>query len=154
MHLYSNSLSIVATISSLVMSELFCACFSCSNNYNLSHNSLGSDDKNIVFEIPEAEIIKPGDSTNFIGVLSLLLFLPSSFTSKFISFAKLYISCLSDKLARSTLLFLLGIFFKRPFSSNSLPVSPNVNKLLHKVTGIVMCINKSLTLIELQCFLV
>ena len=57
MHLYSNNLSTIATISSLIMSELFPACFSCNNHFNL-HDSSGSDDKNIVFETPEAETIK------------------------------------------------------------------------------------------------
>ena len=70
MHLYSNNLSTIAMISSLFMSELFPACFSCNNNFNLSQSSLGSDDKNIVFETPEAETIKPGDLSTFISVLS------------------------------------------------------------------------------------
>ena len=35
-HLYSNNLSTIATISSLIKSELFPACFSCSNKFNLS----------------------------------------------------------------------------------------------------------------------
>ena len=41
MHLFSNNLSTIAIISSLIMSELFPACFSCSNNFNLSDNSSG-----------------------------------------------------------------------------------------------------------------
>ena len=57
-------------ISSLIMSELFPACFSCSNIFNLSQSLSGSDDKNIVFETPEAETIKPGDLSNFKGVQS------------------------------------------------------------------------------------
>ena len=88
-------------ISSLIMSELFPACFSCNNNFNLSQSSLGSDDKNIVFETPEAETIKPGDLSNFISVLSQVDLLPKAFVSKFISFA--YIIFLSCKLARLTL---------------------------------------------------
>ena len=40
MHLYSNNLSTIATISSLINSELFPPCFSCNSNFNLSHNSL------------------------------------------------------------------------------------------------------------------
>ena len=70
MHLYSNNLSTIATISSLIKSELFPACFFCSNIFNLSQSSSGSDDKKIVFETPEAETIKPGDFNNFIRVLS------------------------------------------------------------------------------------
>ena len=75
--------------------------YSCNNNFNLSHNSLGSDDKNIVFETPEAVIA--GDLSNFISVLSRVVLLPQAFVSKFISFAKSYISFLSCILARSTL---------------------------------------------------
>ena len=40
MHLYSNSLSIIAVTSSVTMSKLFAACFSCSNNKHESINSL------------------------------------------------------------------------------------------------------------------
>ena len=82
-------------MSSLNNSELFPASFSCSNNPNLSHNSLGSDDENIVFETPEAETIKPGDLSNFISVRSRVDLLPVAFTQKFISFAKSYIITLS-----------------------------------------------------------
>ena len=82
---------------------MFPACFSCNNNFNLSHNSLGSDDKNIVFETPEAETLKPGDYGNFVRVGSLVDLLPKAFKSKFISLAKSYIIFLSCKLARSTL---------------------------------------------------
>ena len=55
-HLYSNNLSTIATISSSIISELLPACFSCNNNFNLSQSSLGSEDRIIVFEIPEAMI--------------------------------------------------------------------------------------------------
>ena len=77
MHLYSNHLSTIAMISSLIMSELFPACFSCNNNFNLSQRSLGSDDRNIVFETHKAETNKPGDLSNFIRVLSRVDFLPT-----------------------------------------------------------------------------
>ena len=87
-HLYSNNLSTIATISSLFISELFPAFFSSNNYFNLSQSSSGSDDRNIVFETPEAETIKPGDSSNFISVLSRVDFLPTAFVSKCISFAK------------------------------------------------------------------
>ena len=103
MHLYCNSLSTLAMISSLNKSELLPACFSCNNNFNLLHNSSGSDDKNIVFETPEAETIKPGYLSSFIRVLSRVDLLPRAFVSKFISFAKSYVNLLSTKLARSTL---------------------------------------------------
>ena len=49
MHLYSNNLSTIAISSSLIILELLPACFSCNNNFNLSQNSLGLDDKIIVF---------------------------------------------------------------------------------------------------------
>ena len=56
-------------ISSLNMSEMFPACFSSCNKFNLSQNSLESDDKNFVFEIPEAMIA--GDLSKFIRALYL-----------------------------------------------------------------------------------
>ena len=56
----------MATISSLITSKLIPACFSCNNNFNLLHISSGSDYKNVVFETPEAETIKPGDLSIFI----------------------------------------------------------------------------------------
>ena len=75
-HLYSNNLSTIATISSLIISELLPAYFSCNNNFNLSQSSSGSDDQNIVFETPEAGTINPGELSNFISVLSRLEILP------------------------------------------------------------------------------
>ena len=68
MLLYSNKLSSITTLSSLIISKWFPACFSYSNNFNRSHFSFGSDVKNILFELPEEEIVKPGDLGNFIGV--------------------------------------------------------------------------------------
>ena len=76
MHFYSNNLSTITTISSLFISELLPPCFSCNNNLSLLHSSSRSEDKNIVFETPEAETIKPGDSSNFIRVLSRMDLLP------------------------------------------------------------------------------
>ena len=55
-HLYSNNLSIIATISSSIKLEILPPCFSCNNNFNLLQSSFGSDDRIIVFEIPEAMI--------------------------------------------------------------------------------------------------
>ena len=66
MHLYSNNLSKIAIISSLMKLTFFPACFLCSNSFNLLHISSGSDDRNIVFETPEAETIKPDDLSEFI----------------------------------------------------------------------------------------
>ena len=85
MLLYFNDLSTIATISSLIKSELLPACFSCNNNFNLLHYSSGSEDKNIVFEIPEAMIA--GDFNNLIIDLSRLLLFPFCLILKFISFA-------------------------------------------------------------------
>ena len=115
MHLFSNNLStlaIIATISSLIISELFPACFSCNNNFNLLHNSLGSVDKNIVFETPEAETIKPGQLSSSIRVLSRVDFLPTRLSSKYVSFANSYINFLSDKLAWIHYSFCLLSFLK------------------------------------------
>ena len=146
-NLYSNNLSTIATISLLIMSELFPACFSCSGNFNLSQSSLESENKNNVFETPQAETTKLGDSSNFIRVLSLVDFLPAGFRSKFFSSAKSYINFLSAKQARLTLYLLLVIISKRsPVSSNFFPVSRKVNILPYKVIGIVFFINKSFTL--------
>ena len=50
MHLYSNNLTAIATISSLIMLELLPDCFSCNNKFNLSQSSLGSYDIIVVFE--------------------------------------------------------------------------------------------------------
>ena len=76
MHLYSNNLSSTTTISSLIMSDFFTTFFSGSKCVNLIHNSSGSDDESIVSETPEAEIIKPGELTNYIRVLSRVDLLP------------------------------------------------------------------------------
>ena len=75
-HLCSKKLSTIATNFSLIMSELFPACFSCSNKFHLSQISSGSVDKKIAFETPEAETFKPGDLSKFMRVLSQVIFLP------------------------------------------------------------------------------
>ena len=72
MHLYSNTLSNIAIVSSLIILEILLACFSCGNNVHVSHKSSGSDGKNIVFETPEAMIA--GDLSSFIRVLSRVEF--------------------------------------------------------------------------------
>ena len=74
MHLYCNNLSTIATISSSIIIEFFPACFSRSNKFFLYQNSFGLDDRIIVFETPEAETIKSVDLSNFIGVLSRVVF--------------------------------------------------------------------------------
>ena len=47
-HLYSNRLSIIPTISMFILSELFPAFFSCSNNFNLWQSSLALSGRNTV----------------------------------------------------------------------------------------------------------
>ena len=89
-HLYSNSLSTIAKISSLIMSELYPACFSCNNNFTLLHKSSKSDDRIIIFGTPDAIIA--GDFNKFISDLSLSLFRPFCLILKFNSFANLKIS--------------------------------------------------------------
>ena len=84
-HLYSKFLLTIAIFSLLIKSELFPACFSCSNNFILLHSSLGSDGKNIVFQIPEAMIA--GDLGNLIIDLSRSLLGPFCLISNFISFS-------------------------------------------------------------------
>ena len=64
--LYSNNLSTIASCSSLIKSDLFPAYFSCSNNFNLLQTSPESNDRNVVFENPEAMIA--GYFSIFIGV--------------------------------------------------------------------------------------
>ena len=76
MHLYFNNLSTIAKILLLNYLEFLPACFSCNNNFNLSHILVGSDGKNIVFETPEAETIEPDGLSNFISVRSQVNFLP------------------------------------------------------------------------------
>ena len=64
MYLFSSNLSTIAMISSSILSELFLVCLSCSNTFDLSHSSLGSDDKNIVFwddDLPGTETFVLGD---------------------------------------------------------------------------------------------
>ena len=71
MHLYSNNLLNIATNSSLIISELLPACFSCNNYFNLSQSSLGLEDRIIVLDIPEAIIA--GDPSIFIIEVCLVL---------------------------------------------------------------------------------
>ena len=56
-------------ISSIIISEFLQACFFGNFNFNLSQSSSGSDGKEIVFRMPEVEILKPGDLSNFKRVL-------------------------------------------------------------------------------------
>ena len=65
MQLYSNNLSAIATISPSIKSEIFPSCFSCSKNFNLLQSSLGADEKNLIFQTPEAETLVLGDFSNF-----------------------------------------------------------------------------------------
>ena len=67
MHLYYNNLSTIPTFLSSIILDLVPVYFSCSNNFNLSRSSIGSDGKNIV-EIPGVMIA--GDLSNLIRNLS------------------------------------------------------------------------------------
>ena len=92
MHSNSTNISAFAMISSSMISKLLPACFSCINNFLLLHNSLGSEDKNPVFEkifseTLEAETNIPGGLKNLISDLSLGLLLPGAHSSKYFSFA-------------------------------------------------------------------
>ena len=87
MHLYSDSLSTIATIFSLVKSELLPAFFSCSNKFYLSQCSLGFSGRFIV-ENPETMIA--GDLSNLTRDLSLGLLLSGAISLKYFSFAKSY----------------------------------------------------------------
>ena len=100
-NLYSTNLSAKALISSVIMSEVFPASFSCSEKFYLSQSSLQIEDKNLVFVsfgfeenfllrgdvIPKAETTVAGDLRNLIGELHLVLFIPKAISSNYISFA-------------------------------------------------------------------
>ena len=90
LHLYSNNLSSITTISSLIISELIPAFFSCCNIFHLSQSSSELGGKTVVFETPYVETNKPGDLGIFIRVLSRVGFLPTPLTSKYICFAELF----------------------------------------------------------------
>ena len=70
MHSYSNSSSIISTIFQFISIEKSPVRFCCSNNFSLSHSSIGFSGKNIV-ETPEAMIA--GDLSN------LMSFIPITF---------------------------------------------------------------------------
>ena len=48
-HLFFNKLSNIATICSIIITELFPAGFSCINNFILSHNSIWFSEKKMVY---------------------------------------------------------------------------------------------------------
>ena len=83
MHLYSNNLSTRPMISSLIMSELFRACNSYSNNFNLPQN-LSRSIHNKLVEFFEAMIA--GDLSNLILDLSRSLLRCVCLILKFIFF--------------------------------------------------------------------
>ena len=68
--MYSHNSSSIAIILSLILLEIIPACFFCNNNFNLRQSSSRSHDQNVVFETLEAEIVKPGNLSDFIRVLS------------------------------------------------------------------------------------
>ena len=54
-HLYSDKLSNIETVCSIIKTELFPACFSSNNNFMLSHISLGFSERKLVYN-PVASI--------------------------------------------------------------------------------------------------
>ena len=92
-HLYSNIAS--ASISFLVLSDLFPARFSHCNSCNLSENFLGLEDENFAFvsvgfkegfSLSDPAMIA-GDLGNLLKFFPLVLLLPKTFSSKYFSFA-------------------------------------------------------------------
>ena len=61
MQLYSHSLSAVAISSSIIMSEIFPACFFCRNSFVLSHSSLGLDENHLVSHLLRDPAMIAGD---------------------------------------------------------------------------------------------
>ena len=82
------------------MLKLIPDCFSCTENFNPSQSSLGSEGKKFV-EVPQA--LLASDVSSLITGLSLINLLPKAFSSDYISFAKSNIIFLSDNLARAML---------------------------------------------------
>ena len=108
-HLFYHGSSPLIIISAVTMSEIFPACFPCSNIVNLSQSSLREVDNHIGFSFfvfwtfsSEKDLslrdlaVIAGDSSKLIGDLSLKLFLPRACSSKNISFANSNISFRSD----------------------------------------------------------
>ena len=140
-HLYSNNLSSLTTFSSLIMSEFLPSCFSCSNKFNLLHNSSELDGENIV-EIPDA--MKAGGFNNFIIDLSLSLFCPCCLILKFISFPNSCISFRSCGLEFLAMKSQIVIVSKRsPSNLKDLLLSLKVNMFSSKLTDIPPFIKKS-----------
>ena len=69
-------MSTKATSSSSIIVEIIPGFYSGSHNFNLSHTSLASHDKNIVFETPEAKTIILGDLSKYKSGLSLFRLIP------------------------------------------------------------------------------
>ena len=152
MHLYCNNLSTIATISWLLISEVFLACFSCSNNFRLSHKSLGSDGQDIV-EIPEA--MTAGELSILLTDPSLVFGRPIFYVSKFISFANSPFIFQPCGLEVSAWKLKLVISFKRsPSSLKDLLLSLKFNILLYRVTVLPPFVKKMFLLVELRSFLI
>ena len=155
MHLYSKNLSTAATISFPNISKFLLACFFCSNYFNLSISSLGSDGNRLVIDFLKERAMMAGDLSNFLRDFSVVFFHLKLFHQKtfLLPFAKSYINYLPCNLSRSTPKFSFAFICKRnPSNSNFLSVPRNANKLLYRVTGIVLFITKLFTLFELGSF--
>ena len=76
---YSNKSSTIALVFSFYILEVFPACFSYRNIFNLSQSSLGYSEKKIV-EVPKAMIA--GDWNNRENDLCPAILVPKAFSSK------------------------------------------------------------------------
>ena len=157
MHLYFITLSTIATISSLRTSELFPACFSFSNNYNLLHILLESDDKKIFldsfsfwifgfgefFYLREPAMIAGGLS-KLNSVLSLVIFRSFCLLLNFISFPNSKTVFRSCGLEGSTMKSKIANVSKRPPSKfKEIILSLKVTIMQFRVTGILVFIKNS-----------
>ena len=85
--MYCKNLSTKATVSMLNESEIFPACFSCSYNFSLLHNSLGFCEKKMILN-PDASIVL-SLKKYFMRILFLKL-LPRECTSKYFHPKKIF----------------------------------------------------------------
>ena len=152
-HLYFNSLSAIATDSSLIIFELFPACSFCGIIFILSQCSIVSSGFGKDFSSKHPAMMA-GDLNNLLRVFSLVLLLPQAVSSKYISFPK-------------SIIFFYPIIqqdqdhcFYMSFFPKALPAfltfhldQGKFNKLSQRVTGIVFLIERSLTLFDLGSFI-
>ena len=80
--MYSESLSTIATVSSVMLSQTFPASFYFSNIFNPLQNSLGLEDKNFVFHSLRDPAMIAGDLSNLKRDLSLVFSMLQAFASE------------------------------------------------------------------------